>query len=77
VSSIHTLLTQPLGTTADALTTLLEKLKKKTMAALEFVAEDLKAPPIRTAPIHSLAAQVTWRKEDVARGLIEWVSIYF
>jgi hypothetical protein len=82
VLSIHELLTQPIegneGLTAEMLegyfTSLLDKLQKKSMAALEFVIEDLKVAPIRIQPVHDKAVQIKWKKVDVARGLVEWVS---
>lgn len=52
------------------------KLSNKSMAALEFVANDLQVAPIRVAPVHALASHVTWRKADFARGLVDWVSHY-
>jgi hypothetical protein len=82
VLAVHVLLTQPLNKSNDMTTenlesyfaTLLEKLQRKSMAALEFVAEDLKVSPIRVLPVHAKAVQIMWRKVDVARGLVEWVS---
>ena len=78
VSSIHNLLVKSVPSDLDDnstyFDTLLEKLERKSMAALEFVADDVGAEPIRTEVVSEQAVHIRWHKIDVARGLVKWVG---
>ena len=75
IADIHLLLVSPVDG-GDMLTEqdrqkhfskLQQKLEKKSMLALEYVMEDIKVTPLRSAAVPSMAHEIHWRRADLAK----------